>query len=133
MKQRITAHIECGTDGKYSVYFNENLPFGCFGEGKTADEAKEDFIGTFNAFRLDHLERTGENVEAEFDFVYDASAFLQHYKNILTLSGLSKMTGINKEQLSQYVRGLRHPSPRTQERIKAGVQRFAQELSRAMA
>lgn len=133
MKHKITAHIECGTDGKYSVYFNENLPFGCFGEGRTADEAKEDFIGTFNAFRLDHLKRTGENVEAEFDFVYDASAFLQHYKNVLTLSGLSKMTGINKEQLSQYVRGLRHPSPRTQERIKAGVMQFADELSRAMA
>ncbi|MDO5341319.1 MAG: helix-turn-helix transcriptional regulator [Bacteroidia bacterium] len=132
-KKHITAHIECGSDGWYSVYHNEDLPFGFFGEGRTVRAAKEDFLATFEEFRKDHLEETGENVEAEFDFIYDASAFLQHYKNILTLSGLSKMTGINKVQLSQYVRGLRHPSPRTQERIKAGVQRFAQELSRAMA
>ena len=133
MKTRITAHIECGNDGLYSVYFNENLPFGCFGEGRTADEAKKDFLGTFDAFRLDHLKNTGENVDVDFDFVYDASAFLQHYKGMLTLAGMARVTGINKVQLSQYVRGLRHPSPKTQERIKAGVQQFAQELSRAMA
>lgn len=132
-KKHITAHIECGSDGWYSVYHNEDLPFGFFGEGRTVRAAKEDFLATFEEFRKDHLEETGENVEAEFDFVYDASAFLQHYKGMLTLSGLSKMTGINKEQLSQYVRGQRHPSPRTQERIKAGVMQFADELSRAMA
>ncbi len=132
MKQKITAHIECGNDGKYSVYFNENLPFGCFGEGRTAEEAKDDFIGTFNAFRLEHLKKTGENVEAEFDFVYDASAFLQHFKGMLTLSGMSKITGINKAQLSQYVCGRRHPSPKTEAKIKASVKKFAEELSKAM-
>ena len=132
MKQKITAHIECGNDGKYSVYFNENLPFGCFGEGRTAEEAKDDFVGTFNAFRLDYLKNTGENVEAEFDFVYDASAFLQHFKGMLTLSGMSKITGINKAQLSQYVCGRRHPSPKTEAKIKASVKKFAEELSKAM-
>ena len=28
---------------------------------------------TFNAFARDHFQRTGEKVEAEFTFVYDAS------------------------------------------------------------
>ena len=133
MKKTIIAHIECGTDGRYSVYQNEDLPFGFFGEGKSVKEAKEDFLAVFEAMRQDHLERTGENVEVEFEFVYDASAFLQYYKGLLTLAGLSRMTGINKGQLSQYVTGRRHPSPKTQERIKVSVQQFAQELSRAMA
>ena len=133
MKKKIIAHIECGTDGWYSVYQNEDLPFGFFGEGKSVKEAKEDFLAVFEAMRQDHLERTGENVEVEFEFVYDASAFLQYYKGLLTLAGLSRMTGINKGQLSQYVTGRRHPSPKTQERIKVSVQQFAQELSRAMA
>lgn len=132
-KRKIKAHIECNNDGFYTVYFEEDLPFGCFGEGRSAKEAKEDFLGVFEAMRLKHLERTGENVEAEFEFVYDASAFLQYYKGLLTLAGLSRMTGINKGQLSQYVTGRRHPSPKTQERIKVSVQQFAQELSRAMA
>ena len=129
----IIAHIECGNDGWYSVYFNEDLPFGCFGEGRTAEEAKADFLGTFNAFAQDHFQRTGEKVEAEFTFVYDASAFLQHYKGILTLSGLSRITGINKVQLSQYVCGRRHPSHKTQMRIKSSVISFADELKHAMA
>lgn len=132
-KKHIKAHIECNSNGFYTVYHNEDLPFGFFGEGNSAKAAREDFLATFEAMREDHLKRTGENVEVEFEFVYDASAFLQYYKGLLTLAGLSRMTGINKAQLSQYVTGRRHPSPKTQERIKVSVQQFAQELSRAMA
>ncbi|MBR5982670.1 MAG: helix-turn-helix transcriptional regulator [Bacteroidales bacterium] len=132
-KRHITAHIECNSNGFYTVYFDDELPFGCYGEGYSANEAREDFLKVYEGMRLKHLERTGENVEVEFDFVYDASAFLQHYKGLLTLAGLSRMTGINKAQLSQYVTGHRHPSPKTQEKIKMSVQQFAQELSCAMA
>ena len=133
MKKRCTAHIECGRDGFYSVYSEEDFPFGFFGEGRTAEEAKTDFLNLFKAMSKDHFQRTGEMVEAEFDFVYDASAFLQHYKGLLTLTGLSRMTGINKVQLSQYVRGKRHPSQKTQQKIKSSVIAFAEELSHAMA
>lgn len=132
-KRHIKAHIECNSNGFYTVYHNEDLPFGFFGEGYSAKEARQDFLDTFEAMRQDHLERTGENVDLEFDFVFDASAFLQYYKGLLTLAGLAKMTGINKAQLSQYVCGRRHPSPKTQERIRVSVLQFAEELSRAMA
>ena len=132
-KQKFIAHIECNNTGFYTVYCEQELPFGIFGEGFSAEEAKKDFLELFDAMSEDHFERTGEKVEAEFTFVYDASAFLQHYKGILTLSGMSRMTGINKAQLSQYVCGKRHPSPRTQEKIKRSVQKFAEELSHAMA
>ena len=132
-KRHISAHIECNNSGLYTVYFDEDLPFGCYGEGCSEKEAKDDFLMVFEDMRQTHLERTGENVEVEFEFVYDASAFLQHYKGLLTLAGLSRMTGINRAQLSQYVTGRRHPSSKTQEKIKACVQQFAQELSRAMA
>lgn len=132
-KRHIKAHIECNSNGFYTVYHNEDLPFGFFGEGYSAKEARQDYLDTFEAMRQDHYERTGENVEVEFEFVFDASAFLQYYKGLLTLAGLSKMTGINKAQLSQYVTGRRHPSPKTQEKIKISVQQFARELSQAMA
>lgn len=133
MKKKCTAHIECGKDGYYSVYSEEDFQFGFFGEGHTAEEAKIDFLNLFDAMRKDHYQRTGEMVEAEFVFVYDASAFLQHYKGILTLSGLSRITGINKVQLSQYVCGRRRPSQKTQHRIKSSVISFAEELKHAMA
>lgn len=128
-----TAHIEHNGNDLYSVYTEEDFPFGFFGEGYSVKEALQDFNNTFEAFCRDHYERTGERIEAEFEYVYDASAFLQHYKGILTLSGLSRITGINKVQLSQYVCGRRHPSPKTQAKIKASVIRFADELKRAFA
>lgn len=77
METTIKAHIECGKDGWYSVYYNEELPFGCFGEGKSVKEAKDDFLAVFEAMRQDHEMRTGENLEVQINFVYDASAFLQ--------------------------------------------------------
>ena len=131
-KQKMTAHIECNNTGFYTVYCEEELPFGIFGEGFSAEEAKKDFLELFEAMNEDHFQRTGVKVDAEFTFVYDASAFLQHYKGILTLAGMSRMTGINKAQLSQYVCGKRHPSARTQEKIRRSVKKFAEELSRAM-
>ena len=51
----------------------------------------------------------------------------------MPLAGLSKLTGINKAQLSQYVCGKRNPSPKTQEKIKKAVTDFAQELSQSFA
>ena len=130
---KVQAHIECNSEGFYSVYCNADFPFGFFGEGYTAEEAKTDFLNGFYGMRDRHFKQTGEYIDAGFTFVYDASAFLQHYKGILTLSGMSRMTGINKAQLSQYVCGKRHPSPRTQERIRQSVKKFAEELSHAMA
>ena len=100
------------------------------GEGDTAEEAKQDFLAVYEAMREAHRERTGEDIELQFDFVMDASAFLQQYKGIFTLAGLSRLTGINKAQLSQYVCGTRRPSPRTQAKIKESIQELANELSR---
>lgn len=128
----VKACVECNKNGFYTVYCKEELPFGLFGEGYSSDEAREDFLKLYGEMREAHFQRTGERVDIEFSFAYDASAFLQHYKGMLTLAGLSRMTGINKAQLSQYVCGTRHPSSKTGERIKKSVQQFAKELASAM-
>gem|GEM_PF-432143 len=135
MKKKYTAHIECNNAGFYTIYVpdDDDIPFGWFGEGFSVEEAKRDFLEGFAGMAEDHYKRTGVKVEAEFDFVYDASAFLHHFKGMLTLSGMSKITGINKSQLSQYVCGRRHPSPKTEAKINASVKKFAEELSKAMA
>lgn len=132
-KRTIKAHVECNKNGWYNVYYNDtDVPFGFFGEGKNAKAAMLDFLNVYEAMREEHQKETGDVVEFEFEFVYDTSAFLQQYKGLITLSGLSRMTGINKAQLSQYVCGRRHPSPRTDEKVRLSVQRFAEELAHAM-
>ena len=120
-KRQATAHIECNSNGYYSVYTNDEFPFGFFGEGHSANEAKEDFIATFNAFRADHKASTGEDVDADFAFVYDTSALLQEYKDIISFAALADTTGISKVMLSQYARGVRHPKPAQRQRIVAGI------------
>jgi len=129
----VKAHVECNKNGLYTVYVEDALPFGVIGEGHSAEEAKKDFLNVFDAMSKMYKERTGDDCPIDFEFVYDASAFLQHYKGMLTLVGLARITGINKNQLSQYVCGVRYPSKRTQNRIKVSVQKFADELSHAMA
>ena len=126
------AHVECNKNGFYTVYPEGELPFGLFGEGSSANEAIRNFLDVFETMRQKHLQREGVDVQVNFEFIYDASAFLQHYKGMLTLSGLSRITGINKAQLSQYVCGTRRPSLRTQIRIKTSVKSFANELIRSL-
>ena len=126
--KEIEAHIESNGQGMYSVYVEENLPFGLLGEGTTIEEAKADFIAVYEGMREAHKARTGEEVSYKFRFVTDMSAFLVNYKYILSLAGLSKLTGINKAQLSQYVCGTRRPSPRTQDKIKRAIAGLGKEL-----
>ena len=120
-KRKSVAHIECNNNGFYTVYTNDGFPFGFFGEGNSAQSAKEDFIAAFNAFRDDYMARTGEFIDAEFEFVYDTSALLQEYKEIISFKALADATGISKAMLSQYACGTRHPKPAQRERIIAGI------------
>lgn len=126
--KEIEAHIESNGQGMYSVYVEENLPFGLLGEGTTIEEAKADFIAVYEGMREAHKARTGEEVSYKFRFVIDMSAFLANYKYILSLAGLSKLTGINKAQLSQYVCGTRRPSLKTQDKIKRALAGLGKEL-----
>lgn len=58
----------------------------------------------------------------------DVVSFLKEYNTYLTLSGISKLTGINKDQLSQYIQGYRNPSPKTTQKIQERINAFGKEL-----
>ncbi|MGN1239256.1 MAG: helix-turn-helix domain-containing protein [Paludibacteraceae bacterium] len=126
MAKTYQAHIEANGQGFYSVYVNEEFPFGFFGEGSTQEEAKQDFQAVFNAMREEHQARTGEVVEADFEYVYDISAILQECKTYLSLAGLSEVTGISKAMLSQYACGTRKPKAAMRERIIEGIHQIGQ-------
>lgn len=83
MTKEYIAHIESNGNGWFSVYCDEEFPFGFFGEGTTIEEAKQDFASTFEAFRDNHYKQTGEYVEASFSFVLDVSAVIESAKKIV--------------------------------------------------
>jgi len=130
--ETVKAFIERVNDGTYGVYVdleNNSLNYGIHGSGKTAKEALDDFISSYEAMKEYHNQKGKMFVEANFEYVYDTASFLAYYSNILSLAGLQRITGINQGQLSHYVTGHRKPSPKTVEKIEKSLHNFANEIS----
>lgn len=126
----VTAIIEKGTDGQYSVYIKDKkYPYGIIGTGKTVSEAKEDFMGGYEDMK-DYVTESGEQFsEANFIFHYDIPSFLQEFAFAFSLAGLERITGINQKQLGHYISGYRKPSEKTIRKIESGLHSFSQLLS----
>ena len=105
---------------------------GIYAAGNTIEEVQSD---TEQAIELIKSEFPKEQWPAslrddyEILWKFDTESFLQYYGNILTLTGLQRITGINSKQLSHYATGYRKPSPQTVSRIQAGITRFAEMLN----
>ena len=49
--KKIKATIETGNDNTFNVYVEQAGPFGFFGEGETVEQAKQDFINSYNEMK----------------------------------------------------------------------------------
>jgi predicted RNase H-like HicB family nuclease len=128
--RKVIAVIERASDGTYSIYMDaDDMDYLVTGTGKTVDEAMRMFKGGYEDMRR-YYEENGKNFEeANFDFKYDMASFLAYYSKVLSLAGLSRLTGINQQQLSHYVTGRRRPSAKTVEKMQDAIQHFGNDLS----
>ena len=128
---KVKAFIERGNDGTYGVYVDlddNTLNYGIHGDGNTVNEAIEDFKAGYFEMKELYKEEGKHFVEAEFEFHYDTASFLQYYTYYFSIIGLSRLTGINKGQLSHYVNGTRNPSKQTIQKIDNSIHHFAKNL-----
>jgi hypothetical protein len=127
----INAYIAREKNGTYSIFVDEKAPinYGLVGEGKTVQEAVNEWNRMYLAMKESYAKDGMPFVEADFSFVYDVPSFLSYYGGLFTFKGLSKLTGISAAQLSQYAIGYRNPSPKTAAKIQEGLRSFARELS----
>ena len=127
MATKVTAIIERGSDGSYSIYTVESFEkFGLFGYGETPEKAKEDFWESYGELK----EMMPDDVpEIDVNFKYDVASFLQEYRDEFSLSGLEVVTGVNQKQLQHYLSGHRKPSKTTIMKIQFGVREFAKKLA----
>lgn len=118
-------------DGSYSCCVEDSAPinYGLIGEGKTVEDAIDEWNRMYEAMKQSYAEEGREFVEAEFTFAYDVPSFLAYYGGMITFKGLAKLTGISAAQLSQYATGYRNPSPKTTQKIQAALHVFGNELS----
>ena len=100
--RKVNAIIEKASDGKYSIYMDDNdMPYLVTGTGKTVEEARKVFEDGYEDIKKYYAE-TGEPFEeVEFCYQYDIPSFLQEYAYLITLSGLEKITGVNQKQLGR--------------------------------
>jgi hypothetical protein len=129
---KVKAFIERGIDGTYGVYVDledNTLNYGIHGDGRTVEEAIEDFNAGYLEMKELYREEKKPFVETEFEFHYDTASFLGYYTNYFSLAGLSRLTGIHQGQLSHYVNGTRNPSKQTIRKIDHSIHLFAQNLN----
>ena len=127
--QKVKVFIEKSEYG-FSAYMGDaNLDYGLFGEGKTVDEAIDDFNKSYAGMR-EYFESQGKPFEEiEYEFFYDTASFLNEYCKAFSLAGLERITGVSQTQLGHYLHGRRKPSQKTIDKIQEGVQQFAHNLT----
>ena len=128
----VKAFIERTGNGKYSVYSDSDdsrLDYGIIGDGDTAEEAMDDFMGCYEDMQKSYKRQGKTFVEAEFAFEFDMSSFLNYYSKTLSLAGLSRITGINQQQLSHYATGRKRPRPETIHKIEHSLWNLSKDLS----
>ena len=127
----INAIIERANDGTYSVYSDaDHLDYLITGTGNTAEEAITMFKNGYEDTKRFYEEEGKYFQKSEFQFVYDMSSFLSYFCKAFSLAGLSRITGINKYQLSHYLTGRRKPSKETFEKIETSIHQFAEDLNK---
>lgn len=128
--RQVNAIIERASDGTYSIYSDaEDLGYLVTGTGETVEEAKKSFEGGYSDIKKSYARHNEPFTEVEMRYCYDMASFLSYYSKVLSLAGLSRLTGVNQQQLSHYVTGRRNPSPRTVKKISDAIHVFGQDLS----
>jgi len=130
--KKVKAFIEIGNDNTYSVYIDlddNTLNYGIHGDGSNVREAIDDFLNSYQEMKNYFKEINKHFVEADFEFHYDVASFLSYYKNIITLAGLERLTGINRGQLSHYATGRSKPTKKTTQKIETALHSFANQLN----
>lgn len=130
MKVRATAIIEKGEMGyDITLKSKEGIPFGLLGQGRTVEEAKEDFINSYEEMMELMNDEGIECPELEFEFLFDTASFLTSVSSTFTMAGLSKITGVNRKQLGHYVQGTSKPSAKTATRIQESIISYVNEIA----
>jgi len=121
--------IEQNSKGRYSAYIDDDrITFGVLGEGNSVNETIEDFKIGYQEIKETYQSVGKEIPELEFNFKYDIASFLSSYSNIISLAGLSRLTGLNQGLLSHYVTGRKRPRQHTINKIRTSVHTFGRNL-----
>ena len=125
----ITAIIEKGTDGMYSIrseqHFEGNY-FGGFGESVAI--AKGDFKESVREAFAD-AKAEGHEIVADYhiSFHYDLPSFFNDY-DFINVSKFAHYAGIKESKMRQYKSGVAYPREKTVRKILDAIHRIGSEF-----
>jgi hypothetical protein len=121
-------------DNDSYITYMENFD-GFVGTGKDLTELKNSLLNDINHVKEQHdkIHSTSFPVllmePFEIEFRMDLAIFWKLFKNIFTLAGLSRMTGIHQKQLWGYFAGKHVPRKEQLDRIHSAIQCLGKELT----
>ena len=123
--------IEKGESGMYSLYAPDLKMHAINGQGKTIDEAKEDFSTSFDEVVSIYTDE-GKDVPKElkasgFEYVYDIASVFDYLKCI-NVSVFAEKANINASLLRQYRNKITFASESQKKKIEAALHGFGDEL-----
>jgi hypothetical protein len=129
---RITAIIEKGSDGMFSVRSEQkvgNHYFGGFGESVAI--AKKDFLESVREV-MDESRAEGIKVPDTFQVTYrfDLPSFFNFF-DYLNVSKFAELAGINESKMRQYKCGSAYPGEKVTRRISSAIRKIASDFSTA--
>jgi predicted RNase H-like HicB family nuclease len=91
---------------------------------KTIDGVKKEFEDAFEF----HIEAEDSIENYTLNYQLQTSALLRKLDGFVTRAALSRVTGINEQQLSHYITGHRNPRQKQREKIIEGIHKIGYEL-----
>ena len=131
MSKKAVIIIEKGLDGGYSVFPSDDIKSVIIGDGATVEEAKADFLNSFEEvvrfLQEDGLPVPEDMQDVVFEFRYDLSSLFNYY-SLFNVTQLAKRLGINPSLMRQYKSGKAYISDKQISKIEEGIHRLGQEL-----
>ena len=129
---KITAVVEKGSDGLFSIYSDDHFGKSYFGGfGDSVAKAKTDFEESIREAINEQLSEeetvpSFENVAIEYR--YDIPSFFNCF-DFLNVSKFAEYAGINESKMRAYKSGLSYPGEKTTRKIILAVQAIGAALS----
>ena len=131
MSKKAVIIIEKGLDGGYSVFPSDDIQSAIIGDGETVEEAKADFLNSFEEvvrfLKEDGLPIPEDMQDVVFEFRYDLSS-LFNYFSFINVTQLAKALGINPSLMRQYKSGNTYISEQQINRIEEGIHRLGKQM-----
>lgn len=132
---KVTAIVEKGNDGLYSIYSEQEINNHCFGGcGESVEAAKADFMLSIDEAREMIKEETGtipdEFADMQVTFKFDIVSFFNYF-DWINVSKFAQYAGINESKMRQYKSGVAYAGERTTNKILKAIKKMGAELSAA--